>query len=67
MSDDYDQKQRFMKNYADQGGIYDPESYYRYHQACVQAEKDYANATYGKATSMIRAAKNQAFNRFLRK
>ena len=62
-------KETFMKNYAAQGGLYDPESYYNYHQACKQAEKDFSNATYSSSynTQLVRDAKNQAFNKFLRR
>lgn len=62
-------KETFIRNYVAGGGIYDPEAYFEYHQECQRIERDYKNATYNNAENqrMIRAAKNQAFNKHLRK
>lgn len=62
------EKQVFMKNYEADGGIYNPERYYEYHKACEQAEKDLSNATYSPSANrcLVKEAKEQAFNRYLR-
>ncbi len=67
MNDDREQRlATFKKNYT---GIYDAEMYFNYLQDCHRIDKTYKNATYSESTNqrMIREAKQQAFNRHLRR
>lgn len=66
MSDKEERRQRFLKNYT---GIFKGSKYFDYLEECVEIDRTYANATYSELANkqMARQAKEQAFNRHMRK
>ena len=54
-------REEFKKNYSENGGIYDPDKYYDYHQECKAIEKQYKGYD-----AHQRQLKQHAFNKHLR-